>query len=78
MSCAKNCAGANSPEPLNVFTAETHDCMEKVRPDTGREAGLGRAGDRAMQGAIAERTQRKHLKDKMKNYQNRQREITLT
>jgi hypothetical protein len=36
------------------------------------------AGDRAMQGAIAERTQRKHLKDKMKNYQNRQREITLT
>jgi hypothetical protein len=52
--------------------------MEKVRPDTGREAGLGRAGDRAMQGAIAERTQRKHLKDKMKNYQNRQREITLT
>jgi hypothetical protein len=24
-----------------VFTAETHDCMEKVRPGTGREAGLG-------------------------------------
>jgi len=23
------------------LTAETHDCMEKVRPGTGREAGLG-------------------------------------
>ena len=28
--------------PINTaITAETHDCMEKVRPDTGREAGLG-------------------------------------
>jgi len=31
-----------------------HDCREKVRPDTGREAGLGHAGGRAMHGAVAE------------------------
>jgi hypothetical protein len=43
------------------FTAETHDCREKVRPGSGREAGLGHAGVRAMHGAIAERTQRKIL-----------------
>jgi len=30
-----------------VFTAETHDCMEKVRPGSGRETGLGHAGGRA-------------------------------
>ena len=35
------------PFPHGVFTAETHDCMEKVRPGTGRETGLGHAGDRA-------------------------------
>ena len=28
--------------------------MEKVRPGTGREAGLGHAGGRATQGAVAE------------------------
>ena len=28
--------------PVNTaIAAETHDRMEKVRPDTGREAGLG-------------------------------------
>ena len=26
-----------------------HDCREKVRPGTGREAGLGHAGDSAVQ-----------------------------
>jgi hypothetical protein len=26
-----------------MFSAETHDRMEKVRPGTGREAGLGHA-----------------------------------
>jgi hypothetical protein len=26
-----------------------HDCMEKVRPGTGRETGLGYAGGRATQ-----------------------------
>jgi hypothetical protein len=31
-----------------------HDCMEKVRPVTGREADLGHAGCRAMQNAKAE------------------------
>jgi len=30
-----------------LFTAETHDCREKVRPGTGRETGLGRAEGRA-------------------------------
>jgi len=35
------------------FTAETHDCRD--------------AGDRAMQGAIAERTQRKILIEKQSN-----------
>ena len=44
-----------------VFTAESHDFREKVRPGTGREAGLGHAGVRAMHGAIAERTQRNSL-----------------
>jgi hypothetical protein len=29
--------------------------MEKVRPGTGRETGLGHAGGRAMHGAIAEK-----------------------
>ncbi len=31
-----------------------HDCREKVRPGTGREAGLGHAGGRETQGAVAE------------------------
>jgi len=31
---------------LLLITAETHDCREKVRPGTGREAGLGHAGGR--------------------------------
>ena len=30
--------------------------MEKVRPGTGREAGLSHAGGRATQGAVAENT----------------------
>ena len=50
-----------------VFTAEPHDCREKVRPGTGREAGLGHAGVRAMHGAIAERTQRNSLMKTIKN-----------
>jgi len=32
--------------------------MEKVRPGTGREAGLDHAGDRAKHGAIAEYTKK--------------------
>jgi hypothetical protein len=39
---------------------ETGLC-QKVRPGTGRETGLGRAGVRATHGAIVERTQR-HLR----------------
>ena len=32
---------------LTMLTAKTHDCMEKVRPGTCRETGLGHAGGRA-------------------------------
>ncbi len=39
----------------------TLDHMEKVRPGTGREAGLGHVGGRAMPGAIAEERQRGSL-----------------
>jgi len=28
-----------------------YDCMEEVRPGTGRETGLGHAGGRAMPGS---------------------------
>ena len=35
------------PSINTTFTAETHDCREKVRPGNGREAGLGHAGGRA-------------------------------
>ncbi len=41
-------------KPPSATKLQEHDCKEKVRPGTGREAGLGHAGGRAMQGAIAE------------------------
>ena len=34
------------------------DCMEKVRPETEREAGLGHAGGRVTHGAVTERVKR--------------------
>jgi hypothetical protein len=40
----------------NIWAAlpSAHDCREKERPGTGREAGLGHAGVRATQDAVAE------------------------
>jgi hypothetical protein len=40
----------------NRKTVKAHDRREKVRPGTGREAGLGHAGGRVMHGAVTERT----------------------
>ena len=42
-------------QPPSVTRLREHDCREKVRPGSGREAGLGHAGGSAMHGAIVER-----------------------